>query len=136
MADGTRKPIKDVRVGDTVLATDPETGESGPRRVTTLIQGDGEKRLVDVTLKTDGSAGLTARKITAADGHPFWVTHLEQLSGRRRLFAALLQRRSECIRLITRLNDGMTLAERRDSSYELLKQAGGPGLRRARAASP
>jgi hypothetical protein len=52
MADGTRKPIKDVRVGDTVLATDPETGESGPRRVTTLIQGDGEKRLVDVTLKT------------------------------------------------------------------------------------
>ncbi|MEV5107544.1 hypothetical protein ACFQ7G_19840 [Streptomyces massasporeus] len=50
--------------------------------------------------------------------------HVERLGGRRRLFAALLQRRSECIRLITTLNDGMSLAERRDPSFELLKQAG------------
>lgn len=49
---------------------------------------------------------------------------LGQLHGRRRLFAALLQRRSESIRLITALNDGMTLAEHRDPSYKLLKQAG------------
>ncbi len=28
-ADGTRKPISEVRVGDKVLATDPETGETG-----------------------------------------------------------------------------------------------------------
>ncbi|MEU9631562.1 RHS repeat-associated core domain-containing protein [Streptomyces luteogriseus] len=78
MADGTRKPIKDVRVGDNVLATDPETGETGPRKVTTLMKGGGEKRLVDVTLKTDGSAGLAAGKITATDGHPFWVPALQQ----------------------------------------------------------
>ncbi|MEU9575102.1 hypothetical protein AB0D62_35670 [Streptomyces massasporeus] len=50
--------------------------------------------------------------------------HVERLSSRRRLFAALLQRRSESIRLITTLNDGMSLAERRDPSHELLKQAG------------
>ncbi|MFI8860403.1 hypothetical protein ACIGW5_27930 [Streptomyces prasinus] len=52
------------------------------------------------------------------------ATHLGRLHGRRRLFAALLQRRSESIRLITALNDGMSLAERRDPSYELLKKAG------------
>lgn len=38
MADGTRKPIKDVEVGDTILATDPETGDTGPRKVTALIK--------------------------------------------------------------------------------------------------
>jgi hypothetical protein len=52
------------------------------------------------------------------------AAQLRRLHGRRRLFAALLQRRSECIRLITTLNDAMSLAERRDPSYELLKEAG------------
>ncbi|WP_159027742.1 hypothetical protein [Streptomyces pactum] len=52
------------------------------------------------------------------------AAQLERLHGRRRLFAALLQRRSECIRLITTLNDAMSLAERRDPSYEVLKRAG------------
>ncbi|MEW1722060.1 RHS repeat-associated core domain-containing protein [Streptomyces sp. NPDC093109] len=74
MADGTHKPIKDVRVGDKVLATDPQTGESGPRRVTTLIQGAGDKSLTDITV-TDAS-GKPA-KITATDGHPFWVPELD-----------------------------------------------------------
>lgn len=35
MADGTKKPIKDVKPGDKVMATDPETGETGPRKVST-----------------------------------------------------------------------------------------------------
>jgi len=65
MADGTTKPIEDVQVGDLVLATDPETGEQGPRRVTDLIVGEGLKELVDV--EVDGEI------ITATDGHPFWV---------------------------------------------------------------
>ncbi|MEV7068955.1 hypothetical protein AB0N97_40235 [Streptomyces collinus] len=55
---------------------------------------------------------------------PRSTVHIDRLGSRRRLFAALLQRRSECIRLITTLNDGMSLAERQDPSYELLKQAG------------
>ncbi|GAA1170769.1 hypothetical protein GCM10009654_29950 [Streptomyces hebeiensis] len=74
MADGTRKPIKDVRVGDKVAATDPETGESGPRAVTALIKGTGEKALVDIALDT-GQGGKPA-KITATEGHPFWVPDL------------------------------------------------------------
>ncbi|MER7901149.1 RHS repeat-associated core domain-containing protein [Streptomyces sp. NPDC096046] len=78
MADGTRKPIKDVQVGDTVLATDPETGESGPRKVTALINGEGEKQLVDIALDTDGLTGSSTGKITATDGHPFWVPALRR----------------------------------------------------------
>src|SRR5690606_32088141 len=36
MADGSRKKISEVEVGDEVFATDPETGEEGPRTVTHL----------------------------------------------------------------------------------------------------
>ncbi|WP_460407308.1 RHS repeat-associated core domain-containing protein, partial [Actinophytocola sediminis] len=36
MADGTTRPIKDIDVGDQVLATDPKTGESGARTVTAV----------------------------------------------------------------------------------------------------
>jgi hypothetical protein len=31
MADGTRKPIEDIKVGDRVVATDPETGEQAAK---------------------------------------------------------------------------------------------------------
>ncbi|HEY8980776.1 MAG TPA: IPT/TIG domain-containing protein [Streptomyces sp.] len=78
MADGTRKPIKDVAVGDTVMASDPSTGESGPRKVTVLIQGSGDKQLVDITLNTGGSARSDTGTITATNGHPFWVPALQE----------------------------------------------------------
>lgn len=39
MADGNHKAIEQVRVGDKVTATDPVTGETGPRTVTALITG-------------------------------------------------------------------------------------------------
>ncbi|WP_165840609.1 RHS repeat-associated core domain-containing protein [Streptomyces scopuliridis] len=75
MADGTRKPIKDVRVGDKVLATDPQSGETGPREVTTLIQGSGDKSLTDITVESsDGNPA----KITATDGHPFWLPDVKE----------------------------------------------------------
>ncbi|PWE08635.1 hypothetical protein DD630_18515 [Streptomyces sp. BSE7F] len=78
MADGTRKPIKDVKIGDTVLATDPDTGETGPRKVTALIRGEGDKQLVDITLDTDGLAGDKTDTLAATDGHPFWIPALRQ----------------------------------------------------------
>ncbi|GGM35064.1 hypothetical protein GCM10011608_19590 [Micromonospora sonchi] len=62
MADGSTKPIEDVEVGDMVLATDPETGEEGPRRVTHLWVH--EDQMVD--LKVDGG------KLTTTEDHPFW----------------------------------------------------------------
>ncbi len=66
MADGTRKPIKDVARGNTVLATDPITGERGPREVTDLIRHGGPHTMVAVQLAGAG-------QIDATDKHPFWV---------------------------------------------------------------
>jgi len=54
MADGTEKPIADVKVGDKVLATDPETGRTEARPVTALIRHTGRHTMVDITL-ADGS---------------------------------------------------------------------------------
>ncbi|WP_053175182.1 polymorphic toxin-type HINT domain-containing protein [Nonomuraea sp. SBT364] len=71
MADGSRKPIEEVRVGDKVLATDPETGKTGPHEVTALISGDGIKNLVEITVDT--GPGSSASVVTATDGHPFWA---------------------------------------------------------------
>ncbi|WOX21439.1 RHS repeat-associated core domain-containing protein [Streptomyces solicathayae] len=78
MADATHKSIKDIQVGDQVLATDPETGETGPRAVTALIQGTGDKQLVDITVDTDGVGGSETAKLTATDGHPFWAAEAGQ----------------------------------------------------------
>ncbi|MFF7159617.1 RHS repeat-associated core domain-containing protein [Streptomyces sp. NPDC008139] len=65
MADGRRKSIQDVRVGDHVAATDPATGDYESRPVTALIQGTGDKQLTDVT--------VGSHTVTATDGHPFWA---------------------------------------------------------------
>ncbi len=66
MADGTAKPIRDVEVGDSVMAADPETGETGPRKVIDFIRHGGLHTMVAVHL-ADGST------IDATDRHPFWV---------------------------------------------------------------
>jgi RHS repeat-associated protein len=73
MADGTRKAIKDVRVGDMVLATDPVTGRTEARRVTRLITGNGTKNLVRIVVDTDGARGDATAVVTATGHHPFWV---------------------------------------------------------------
>ncbi|MGI5186696.1 polymorphic toxin-type HINT domain-containing protein [Promicromonospora sp. CA-289599] len=63
MADGTHQPIRDVRPGDYVHATDPVSGVNGPRRVIdTFVHPD---MLVDLRLASG------ARITTTAD-HPFW----------------------------------------------------------------
>ncbi|MEV6163937.1 polymorphic toxin-type HINT domain-containing protein [Streptomyces sp. NPDC052052] len=76
MADGTTKPISKVKIGDEVLATDPETGETKPRKVTAEIKGHGLKHLVQVTIDIDGARGDKTASVTATDGHPFWVAEL------------------------------------------------------------
>ncbi|OII65493.1 sugar-binding protein [Streptomyces sp. CC53] len=76
MADGTTKPIEDVKNGDKVLATDPETGETTTETVSAKIKGEGLKHLVKVTVDTDGDQGGATAMVTATDGHPFWVPEL------------------------------------------------------------
>lgn len=73
MADGMTKPIKDVKVGDKVLATDPTTGKTEARAVDDVIIGNGEKHLVKLTVDTDGGKGDATGTITATEGHPFWL---------------------------------------------------------------
>ncbi|MFG3349365.1 RHS repeat-associated core domain-containing protein [Streptomyces sp. NPDC048018] len=77
LADGTSKPIEDVRVGDKVVATDAETGETRVETVTAEIKGQGLKHLVKVTIDVDGKAGSKTAKVTATEGHPFWVPELQ-----------------------------------------------------------
>ncbi|MFE7972808.1 polymorphic toxin-type HINT domain-containing protein [Streptomyces shenzhenensis] len=72
MADGSTKPIKDVKAGDRVMATDPETGETRAETVTAEIKGQGVKHLVKVTIAIEGKTA----EVTATAGHPFWVPEL------------------------------------------------------------
>ncbi|MEV1166985.1 DNRLRE domain-containing protein [Nonomuraea sp. NPDC049784] len=90
MADGSTKDIDKVKVGDKVLATDTATGETQSEPVTDLITGNGEKKLVDITVDTDektvdaggrtvdadGKKEKKTGKLTATDEHPFWVRDL------------------------------------------------------------
>lgn len=78
MADGSAKPIEDVKAGDKVKATDPKTGETRVETVTAEIKGEGLKRLVKVVIDTDGERGSKTAEVTATDGHPFWVPELDK----------------------------------------------------------
>lgn len=62
MADGTQKPIQDVKVGDYVIATDPETGERLAKPVLHVFVH--EDTVTD--LQVDGET------ITTTEDHPFW----------------------------------------------------------------
>ena len=62
MADGTTKKIEDVKVGDVVMATDPETGEQGPRRVTAIWPHQDDLYTLTVNGKT----------IITTEDHPYW----------------------------------------------------------------
>ena len=68
MADGTAKPIKDVRIGDNVAATDPTTGKTSGKAVTAL-HDNLDTDLADVTI-TDASRHHSVLHTT--QNHPFW----------------------------------------------------------------
>ncbi|MEU9956143.1 polymorphic toxin-type HINT domain-containing protein [Streptomyces sp. NPDC050982] len=68
MSDGSTKDIEDVELGDKVQATDPRTGESGPRRVTRLIITEDDKHFNELSIATQDGI----EKLTATHEHPFW----------------------------------------------------------------
>lgn len=72
MADGTRKQIQNVKIGDMVLVADPKAGMTGSQPVVDVIEGHGEKTLVRVTVDTDGPKGNRTGLIITTDEHPFW----------------------------------------------------------------
>ncbi|MBW9214981.1 HINT domain-containing protein [Mumia sp. zg.B53] len=62
MADGTHKPIEDVKVGDKVIATDPETGEQTAKSVEQVFVHD--DTVIDLIVDSE--------VITTTEDHPFW----------------------------------------------------------------
>ncbi|MFF2129327.1 RHS repeat-associated core domain-containing protein [Streptomyces olivochromogenes] len=85
LADGSSKPISNVKAGDTVLATDPQTGVTAPEPVQNVIVTTTDKDFTTLTLDTapvrgppqKAKADAPARQsITTTWHHPFWdVTH-------------------------------------------------------------
>jgi RHS repeat-associated protein len=68
MADGTTKPIKEVKKGDTVRTTDPLTGED-EMRVVTATHINRDHNLADLII-TDAHGHRTT--IHTTESHPFW----------------------------------------------------------------
>lgn len=62
MADGTTKQIRDIELGDRVLATDPETGKTAPQAVT--ARWTHEDAVIDLNLGNGSS-------LTTTTDHPF-----------------------------------------------------------------
>ncbi|MFI8436171.1 RHS repeat-associated core domain-containing protein [Streptomyces sp. NPDC079020] len=71
LADGGRKRIEDVRIGDRVATTDPETGRETTRAVVGTIVTESDKDFVDLTVST-GDESRTSALISTVT-HPFWV---------------------------------------------------------------
>ncbi|WP_409494274.1 polymorphic toxin-type HINT domain-containing protein [Amycolatopsis sp. cmx-11-12] len=67
LADGSRKPIRSVVIGDSVVATDTKSVRTEPHTVTDVIVGRGVKDLVEIGI--DGSTD----RVVATDRHPFWA---------------------------------------------------------------
>ncbi|MFF8280708.1 polymorphic toxin-type HINT domain-containing protein [Streptomyces lateritius] len=71
MADGSTKPISQVKVGDLVKAVDEITGETTISPVSDVIIGHGTKDLVTLSVDADGDG--RSQTITATASHPFFV---------------------------------------------------------------
>ncbi|MBB5938009.1 polymorphic toxin-type HINT domain-containing protein [Streptomyces zagrosensis] len=72
LADGSTRPIKDVKTGDKVLVTNRDTGETAPREVVGTIVTDDDKEFVDLKV-----AGAEKDSLIATATHPFWVENTD-----------------------------------------------------------
>ncbi|MGW2558356.1 polymorphic toxin-type HINT domain-containing protein [Streptomyces sp. NPDC001514] len=70
MSDGSTKPIEDVRIGDEIVVTDPESGRTTTRTVVATIVTEDDKHFVDLTVSRKGSRGTDS--LTSTTTHPFW----------------------------------------------------------------
>ena len=74
LANGKTKRIEDVRVGDEVVATDPETGKTSKRKVTRLHSNE-DRDLTDMVVRAEDG---TEQTLHTTQNHPFWsVTRRE-----------------------------------------------------------
>ncbi|WP_234325274.1 polymorphic toxin-type HINT domain-containing protein [Streptomyces sp. NRRL WC-3626] len=86
-ANGKTKSIKDVKLGDKIIATDPKTGKTTVRQVVRTITTEDDKHFVDLTItaKQESPGGKAGEKaageadgnsstatLTSTVNHPFW----------------------------------------------------------------
>ncbi|MCX5376207.1 polymorphic toxin-type HINT domain-containing protein [Streptomyces sp. NBC_00091] len=76
MGDGATRPIEQIKAGDTVLATDPATGTTGPRPVDATIHTPDDLDFTGITVRRE--AGQGQGSLTATDHHPFWSENRKQ----------------------------------------------------------
>ncbi|MFC9863544.1 MULTISPECIES: polymorphic toxin-type HINT domain-containing protein [unclassified Streptomyces] len=74
LADGTRKDIEDIEVGDTITTTDVDTGETVKKKVAQTITTEDDKAFTEIYVSVDGGQS----SIVATDTHPFWVPDLKK----------------------------------------------------------
>ena len=89
MADGSRKPIGEVQVGDQVVATDPETGQTDGRARSPPCTATWTGDLTDLTVGRPRSGrrwGRVHRDHETTWNHPFW--NVTRRVGRRRARSA------------------------------------------------
>ncbi|MER5429828.1 RHS repeat-associated core domain-containing protein [Streptomyces sp. NPDC002588] len=73
LADGSSKPISNIKAGDTVLATDPQTGVTAPEKVQNVIVTTTDKDFTTLTLDTTPVRGPpSSQTLTTTWHHPFW----------------------------------------------------------------
>ncbi|MFD4030823.1 polymorphic toxin-type HINT domain-containing protein [Streptomyces sp. NPDC058637] len=70
MSDGSTRPIEDVRIGDDIVVTDPESGLTTTRTVVATIITEDDKDFVDLTVSRKGDHSTQA--LTSTTTHPFW----------------------------------------------------------------
>lgn len=88
-ANGKTKLIKNVKLGDRIIATDPKTGKTTVREVVRTITTEDDKHFVDLTITTKHETERTVRgkradaagkannhsstaTLTSTINHPFW----------------------------------------------------------------
>ncbi|MFE9687203.1 polymorphic toxin-type HINT domain-containing protein [Streptomyces sp. NPDC006285] len=71
LADGSTKPIEDVKTGDKVTATDPKTGKTGTHEVVNTIVTEHDENFVKISVSQAGDHAPTG-SLTATTTHPFW----------------------------------------------------------------
>ncbi|MFI6446750.1 polymorphic toxin-type HINT domain-containing protein [Kitasatospora sp. NPDC050543] len=72
MADGSGKPIEDVRVGDLVVATDPEGSETAAETVQATIVTPDDRSFTELTLTYVNDERSPSVSLTSTQHHPFW----------------------------------------------------------------
>jgi len=117
MADGTSKAIKDVKIGDKVKATNPETGKTEAKPVT-VLHNNNDNDLADVTIKNTKTGKSTVLHTTWH--HPFWNVGVKQWTDAKDLKAGdrLRDANGEATQIVTAIKVWTGLKWMRDLTVE------------------